>query len=354
MKKPADNRWFPQLTGKTVPEVASAIQKLFSNVYDTRDRLDSVSQVASSAISPEQAQEQFSPAAMQKALSVAGSNPLVVHGLDGVLIQPQTAGVKLTTAVPSIQDPISQNGALVSVNGQLYRFTGGAPGQWKIQSAGLIVDTHANRVNYPAATYPKTEYLESDTLLQYASVINATSMVYQWTYQSGQYSINQVNIVSYAGTLVAADAGTLIYVSNFDHVLKWTGGAFGWGPNDSESNFVQLFVSAPSGGGWQSCIAGGTFTYLKGDGTTGNQIIPPPATIPAFLQIGNAIGNAAAVAPTTTPNGGTQNDIGGTMVTQGVVGGTVVTVASHPHSHVISVNADGTPAGFALLPYFRI
>lgn len=66
--------------------------------------------------------------------------------------------------------------------------------------------------------------------------------------------------------LGAGDAGYLAWVTDYNHLLYWSGAAWQWGPGENGSGYIQFFAIAP-GTGW-ALVNGSAITYLKPDGTT--------------------------------------------------------------------------------------
>lgn len=143
--------------------------------------------------------------------SADGANPNVTQ-LIGLLAQAQRAYIPEYSTLPSLQDPISQDGALISVNGILYRFEGiPQPGQWVPQTAlgAVIIATHLQRIaNYPPASNPVGGLLyESDTTLL---LINSGT---QWLTVGGEIRNTHANRLS-AYPSVFWSVGTFYYETN--------------------------------------------------------------------------------------------------------------------------------------------
>jgi hypothetical protein len=87
--------------------------------------------------------------------------------------------------------------------------------------------------------------------------------------------------------LTQSDAGALIHVTDFNHVLQWTGNGWEWGPGDSGGGFIQAFLTAPAVAGWHICD-GSTVKMLNGDGTTSSVTLPDYTTA-AYLKLGKIL-----------------------------------------------------------------
>lgn len=162
-----------------------------------------------------------------------------------------------------------------------------------------FVGTHAARAGFPAAAYPDgSRYYETDRKVSYV-VVSAV-----WTYASGVMRNTLANMPTDLGT---GDVGFLFDVSDYSHVLQWTGAAWTWGPGDTGSGYYQLFEAAPSGYGanaWQ-ISDGSTVARLNSDGTTTNVALFD-LTTPAYLKGGlGSSAPAAASGLTTSVSAGT-------------------------------------------------
>ena len=112
-------------------------------------------------------------------------------------------------------------------------------------------------------------------------------------------STTQANLAALGPTL---QTGALVEVTDYAHVLRWTGSAFTWGPGEEGSGMLVPFAAAPTGTGWHLCDGSAGVTYLKADGTTGTVTLPNTAATAAYLNLGPAYTNAitAAAVPTVS------------------------------------------------------
>jgi hypothetical protein len=157
-------------------------------------------------------------------------------------------------------------------------------------SGTVFAGAHAAR---PAAgSYPNgTLFWETDRTALYVVLVG------QWVYAAGVMATAQATL---PGGLGSGDAGFLAYVTDYAHLLRWNGSAWGWGPGDGGSGFVQGFVVDP-GTGWFLC-SGSQATFLKADGTlgtTGSGSVPslPNLTSSASLvEFGGTVGTGTAAA----------------------------------------------------------
>lgn len=88
-------------------------------------------------------------------------------------------------------------------------------------------------------------------------------------------------------TLTPQDAGALIHVTDFNHVLQWTGTGWEWGPGDAGGGYIQGFLTPPVALGWHICD-GSTVGMLNGDGSV-TQVHLPDYTTAAYLKLGKTL-----------------------------------------------------------------
>ena len=116
-------------------------------------------------------------------------------------------------------------------------------------------------------------------------------------------TVTQAGLAAFAATLGTANAGQMVYVSDYDHTLMWTG--TGWTYASGErAGFIEAFLVDPSPAtGWALCD-GSTVTYLKSDGTMGSITLPNLTGSPAYLKFGTPASATinAAVAPNLAMN----------------------------------------------------
>ena len=122
------------------------------------------------------------------------------------------------------------------------------------------IDTFALRG--AANSWPDTLFEASDR-----NYVAWASDGVSWLYAYGIHSRTQAQLTTLAGTLGTADAGYLVWVTDFEHVLRWSGSAWTFGLGDFRGGYMQFFAVAPTGNGW--VLVDGTATsYLNADGTT--------------------------------------------------------------------------------------
>lgn len=146
----------------------------------------------------------------------------------------------------------------------------------------------------------------------------------------------------------AADAGLLWNVSDYAHLLRWTGTAWEW--VDAPGNYIAHFAAAPQGNGWQYCDGTAT-TYLSiAAGVVSEAAFTPP-NIPAFagtglyLKLGGTYTGTRNIAQTPTMGGSNSNPA------KNVALG-AVNVPDPPHIHPITLIKDPID-NLIMLPYYR-
>lgn len=230
------------------------------------------------------------------------------ESLERVLRQFEAA---LITPTPSVRIPTL--GDLVAKLAPLLRDQLQAPGQTPLNltallpsqgQAVLLEDTHANRLTlYPASNYSVgTVFYETDRTIVYAVTSSSGTLV--WTYIVG---VHDDVLASIPTDLSTNDAGFLFEVTNYDHILQWTGSAWTWGPGEVGSGYYILYEAAPNSVGassWQICD-GSTVARLNADGTTTNVTVPDVSTA-VYLKAGTVSAAVAASSGlTTSVSGGT-------------------------------------------------
>lgn len=203
-----------------------------------------------------------------------------------------------TSRLPPIpqQTPVLQDGGIISFPWSawlnLLRNTlsvGGVPN---------LTGTRADRVAISAANYPPgTLFYETDSTLFY--IVEGSN----WVYSSGTYQQTQAELAALIAALGTNDSEMLIEVTDYGHVLRWTGTALDWGPNDLGSAYFQDFGAAPTKTGWHACD-GTTVNYLKADGTLGSLLLPNSIATASYRKLGSIYSAAitAAVNPTLAMN----------------------------------------------------
>lgn len=141
-----------------------------------------------------------------------------------------------------------------------------------------------------------------------------------------------------------ADADKLVWITDYLHMLRWTGSAWTWGPGDSLNAGQLAFFDVDPGTGWKLIDGNGDdgsaigaahpVKVLKSDGTTRD--ITTLDALVGYLKGAAAFAGTlnAAVAPSISGSvGSTSANIGNNNNSQAVQSGTGVTVAAHTHIH---------------------
>lgn len=206
------------------------------------------------------------------------------------------------------------------------------PGSSHAQSTDLVLfGTHADRVTLaPPASHIGAIYVETDeenTAYQSQYLSNVAT----WVYVSGTYQRTQAQLATLAASLGAADAGLLAEVTDYRHVLRWTGSAWEWGPGETGGGYSAFWSIAPPTG-WVA-YDGAAHTYLKSDGSTGSLTLENLAGTSWFPKAGEDYtkytgSSVAAVVPTAAASALT------------VAAAGAGTASSPSHTHVISLPGD--------------
>lgn len=144
--------------------------------------------------------------------------------------------------------------------------------------------------------------------------------------------------------LGAGDAGFLWSVTDYAHLLRWTG--TGWEFLDAAGNYIAGCAGAPGGSGWQLCDGSAT-SYLQVAAGIASAVAfttPNLATTAAYLKFG--AGYSASIAAATVPTAG------GASATAAVASGSGATPASGAHVHTIALPADPV-ANLQVVAYYR-
>lgn len=249
------------------------------------------------------ADDNYGPAAIAAALQIAGSNPLNVSQLRGVLYQPQPAAAPTASTTDVLNT--ATDGTLFVSGGVLYRVdaTVSPPVAFPVGAVGTILsDTHANRANYLAADYPLGSlFYETDrTVLYYNKDISGTNT---WFYISGTMRETLAN----KPTLSTEDEGFLFYGTDYHHTWRWSGSAWAYAPGDDGSGYYrhcQIAPNSPGASAWQ--LADGSTVARSNADTTTTSVTVPDLTGGTYLKAANAYTGTvdAANAPTISGNTG--------------------------------------------------
>lgn len=217
-----------------------------------------------------------------------------------------------------------------------FRQLSSSSSQAETGSAAGLIFTHANRAS-ANLTSVGTYGTESDRTVVYQVQSIGSSKV--WVYVSG---VMKAVFADEPADLGTNDTGFLWNVSDYAHLLRWTG--TGWEFVDEMGGYFAFRVVAPDGNGWQVCDGTAThYLHIAAGVASAVAITPPNLTgTPAFLKAGAAYAVTinAAVVPTTGAPSATAPGAG------------AGTVAHQAHSHTVTLPGDPVP-NVVCLPYFR-
>jgi hypothetical protein len=253
----------------------------------------------------------------------------------------------MSTTIPAI--PASAGGAhlVTAINDRIRRINTalGAVATTSVQASAEILDgAHASRVNTLVAP-DASIYVETDR----------DGLIYQvesrvWQYVAGTYQRTQSQLAALASTLGALDTGLRVEVTDYGHVLRWTGTGWQRAPEDTEhSDTFHEFGAAPIVGpgdtGWHACD-GSTVSYLTYAGGLASRTLPNLASTPGYAKGGSAYSAAvaAAVLPAITDTPVTVNNPAS--------GGTPAAVATS-NSEVVSLAGGDPIANFSVVKWYR-
>lgn len=208
-------------------------------------------------------------------------------------------------------------------------------------------------------------------------------------------SVVQADLTKLAATLLSFDAAVkanfnaalgpqalgqapfLAIVTDYGHVLQWTGTGWQWGPGEQGSGMLVMFEVDPTGVGWHLYDGTAGVHYLKSDGTLGTITLPDLTSATAnaaYLKAGSPdSGPNAAAAPGFTGGSIANAATGITATTSAsassvnVLTSSVTQVSTAAHTHAVnvtdpththtfsggSVDATGEPRNLVRRPWFR-
>lgn len=232
--------------------------------------------------------------------------------------------------IPQIPPGVRDKDLVNTINDRLRQINVAlAGGETTAATAATInFGTHAARMATPVARVPSGSiWNETDRTVSYQVQNN------QWKYTGGML---KANFAAGPSGLGIADTGLLWSVSDYAHIVRWTG--TGWEFVDTPGRYIAFMTSPPDGNGWQVCdgsathylaVAGGLMAEVSF--TTINWIGASPQVYPRFGASYSG-GPLAAIAPT-----------GNSFVPHGTTGTDAIS----------SIKADGQPTHADLIPYFR-
>lgn len=156
---------------------------------------------------------------------------------------------------------VDQHGVLT---GEAKRWLTESPKNHALKVQNRFSDTRAARLKQKASNFAEgVLWKETDTGVTYISDgVN-------WEPHAGTITVTQDSLPT---NLTAADAGVLVNVSDYAHVLRWNGTGFEFA--DAGSGYTQAFLINP-GTGWLLCDGTANVLTLLGDGTLDNSVTLP-------------------------------------------------------------------------------
>jgi hypothetical protein len=156
------------------------------------------------------------------------------------------------------------------------------------------------------------------------------------------------------------DAGFLLFIPDFAHLVRWNGTVWQFAPGDEGNGFTRDYLTTPPTSGWQLCDGSTTSMLMVGQATLRSQSIKLPdetsagvyhksGTLPDVGQVRGPVaptlsGNTAdesahthSVDPpnttSTTPSTNTTGTNSANETVDKTLAGATVTVAKDTHTH---------------------
>jgi hypothetical protein len=172
----------------------------------------------------------------------------------------------LTTSPPSALPQRSFDMPIVNQNGIVTTFWQRLLYQFlKVTKVPVFLAmTHSQKLATTATGYvPGSILYESDRQVWYFANGSA------WQYMAGVMQVAQASLPTDLGT---NDTNLLLFVTDYNHLLEWTGTAWTWGPGENGSDYIKPFVSGPplTGRaviGWWPCDGSANIARVNFDGT---------------------------------------------------------------------------------------
>jgi hypothetical protein len=183
--------------------------------------------------------------------------------------------------------------------------------------------------------------------------------------------------------LTANDAGFLLHIVDFSHLVRWTGASWEWAPGDEGNGYIEDFLVPPVSPGWQVCDGTITSLLIVGHPSLYSQSIQLPdevtngayhksaATVSTYtvqpavapLITGNTADESTHTHPVVVPDQNTANESAHThsvdppstdsgddsaqVTVDNTLAGSTVSVPAHPHHHTTDIGPFTSAAGSA-------
>lgn len=259
---------------------------------------------------------------------------------------------------------------------------GGVNVTWTAGNKFINTGTGFNAAQWPSGTpiviagvtYAVSVVNSATSLTLVSAAVNGAGQAYsvasgRWVYITGrmenQWSTLPADLGENDATTVstALTLGFLFFDSKDSyHEWQWTGSIWSWGPdNDCQSGTIIMRDTAPDPlTGWHAADGTTNLTKYAKDGTRSTTFTVPDMR-EFYLKASATYTGSGAVAVAPTASGGAvQNtDLHPTTstFTPVALATTAVTGFDNPHGHGFTqptISATGTPATFAVLPYYRL
>jgi hypothetical protein len=307
----------PVALAPSIPlDIQRAIRNVAQYAFDAQDKAMSAHEELAGKVSKSPADLLDVSNFVSRQIAAGGKFPLNLTGLPGRAGINQLAYIPTVSMLPIRSNSLAASGQAVLYKGQLYVYN------TLVGSTGASPGNPGSGVGPPGTFQP----------------VLAQPVYTQST---------QANLATLAATLGTTNAGLLVWVTDYNHVLEWTGSAYQWGPGENGSAYFQGFAVAPTGNGWHVCN-GAFVNYLKSDGTLGGAVLPNTAATAAYIKFGSAYNSTIQVADAPLFAG---NAAATTLVSQYTVTDLVVAGPYTPSGN-ITLPGDPIP-NFSAILYFR-
>lgn len=180
----------------------------------------------------------------------------------------------------------------VTPNGTTIDWTSGDTFSPTWVGATIVIDG----TDYTVATYVSSIQLTVTSTAGTPGAVAFSVKSGKWLWVSGQGASTQANLPT---DLLTTDAGALWAVTDYMHLLQWTGAAWDWSESDAGSRYIVMGTptGAPNQGLWGACD-GTAYAVLNANGTTSN-ITTPNLTGEVYIKGSTAFAAQQAAARAT-------------------------------------------------------